>query len=375
MPPPSTGSARFAARPGGIAATTAGLVLLASGCGSGAAPRPAAESAPAPTRNVAPARTSYPLTIRNCGRKVTFDKAPERVLIMNGASVGEVQSYVLLGLQDHILANAQRVTVSDDPGMVEKVAELPTGGTSWNKNFDVPAEKVLDLKPDLVVSTWSGGFNAESGFATRDQLARAGIDSYVNPVDCAYGATRPSAADQAAYDRQSIASTYDFIEETGVIFDVQEKAAEVVAGLRKRVAAVGDRVAGEDRPKVLLAFPGMASMSAGGLPAVFSGGVYDDIIEKAGGENSFPSDGPDPDLTSTLSPEALASAEVDVLVVGLTDPSEEPEVKRLADQLFAKYPQWSASRTKTYTSLADGAFIGPANVRAVEKIADATHPR
>ncbi|MET7320237.1 ABC transporter substrate-binding protein [Streptomyces sp. NPDC005549] len=348
---------------------------MVSGCGSGTSPESGSDDSVASGKNAAPTKTSYPLTIENCGRKVTFDKPPERVLIMNGASVGEVQTYVLLGLQDRVFANAQRVTVSDDPGMVEKVAKLPTGGTTWNKNFDVPAEKVLDLKPDLVVSTWSGGFNAESGFATRDQLAKAGITSYVNPVDCAYGATNPSAADQAAYDQQSIASTYDFVEETGVIFDVQHKAADMVAGLKKRVAAVGERVEGKERPKVLLAFPGMASMSANGLPAIFSGGVYDDIIEKAGGENSFPSDTPDPNLTSTLSAEALASAEVDVLVIGLSEPSEKSKVDQLANQLFKKYPQWKASRTKSYTSISDGAFIGPANVYAVEKIADAAHPQ
>ncbi|MFK0121109.1 ABC transporter substrate-binding protein [Streptomyces sp. NPDC090994] len=375
MPSLLLGSVRPAARRCAVVVAVVGLTLAASGCGSGASPDFGAGASVDSTKAAGPTKTSYPLTIENCGREVTFEKPPERVLIMNGASVGEVQAYVLLGLQDHVLANAQRVTVSDDPGMVDEVAKLPTGGTTWNKSFDVPAEKVLDLKPDLVVSTWSGGFNAASGFATRDQLAKAGINSYVNPVDCAYGATNPSAADQAAYDRQSIASTYDFIEETGVIFDVQHKAADVVAGLKKRVSAVSDRVAGADRPKVLLAFPGMASMSANSLPAVFSGGVYDDIIEKAGGENSFPSDTPDPDLTSTLSAETLASAEVDVLVIGLTYPSEEAKAEQLADQLFKKYPQWKASQTRTYTYLSDGAFIGPANVYAVEKIADAAHPQ
>ncbi|WP_215449652.1 ABC transporter substrate-binding protein [Streptomyces sp. ATCC 21386] len=352
-----------------------GLTLSMSGCGSGDSTESGSGGSAGAGSNAGPTKTSYPLTIENCGRKVTFEKAPERVLIMNGASVGEVQTYVLLGLQSHVLANAQRVSISDDPKMVAEVAKLPTGGTTWNKNFDVPAEKVLDLKPDLVVSTWSGGFNAESGFATRDQLTKAGINSYVNPVDCAYGAGNPSAADQAAYDQQSIASTFDFIEQTGVIFDEQKKAFDLVDKLKQRISAVNDRVKDKDRPKVLLAYPGMAMMSTNNLPAVFSGGVYDDIIEKAGGENAFPSDKPDPELTSNLNAEALASADVDVLVIGLSDPSEKAKVKQMADQLFKKYPQWKASKTKTYTTVSDGAFIGPSNVYAVEKIADAAHPQ
>lgn len=355
-------------RVGVLLATT--VSLLAAACGSSGNPPEAG-----PAEHAAPARTPYPLTLTNCGRKVTFDKPPERVLIMNGVSVGEVQTYLLLGLQSRIIANAQRLIVADDPTMVARVAALPTGGAEWNKSFDVPAEKVLELKPDLVVSTWSGGFNADSGFATRDQLSKAGINSFVNPVDCAYGATDPSEADQAAYDQQSITSSYEFIRQTGVIFDQQQKAADVVAGLEKRIAAVRARVAGQERKKVLISYPGMSVMSANKLPAVFSGGVYDDVIDAAGGVNAFPSDKPNPDLTSTLNAEALAAADVDVLVIGLTDPSEKGKEGQFAEQLFRQYPQWEASRTKTYTSIADAAFLGPANVFAVEKIADAAHPR
>ncbi|MEV1069932.1 ABC transporter substrate-binding protein [Streptomyces sp. NPDC050263] len=354
---------------------TAALILPAAGCGSGDSARSGSGGSAAGGKGAAPTRTSYPLTIDNCGQKVTFDGPPERVLIMNGASVGEVEAYVLLGLQSRILANAQRVTISDDPKLVTEVAKLPTGGAEWNKNFDVPAEKVLELKPDLVVSTWSGSFDAKSGFATREQLADAGIKSYVNPVDCAYGATNPSAADQAVYEQQSIESTYDFITQTGVVFDEQRTAADLVAKLKDRIASIRDRVKGKDRKKVLLVYPGMAAMSANNLPAVFSGGVHDDLIEAAGGENAFPSDKPNPELTSNLSAEALASAEVDVLVIGLSDPSEKSQVKELADRLFKQYPQWKASKTKTCTSISDGAFIGPTNAYAVEAIADAAHPQ
>ncbi|MFE7976086.1 hypothetical protein [Streptomyces shenzhenensis] len=268
---------------------TVTLSLSAAGCGSGNSAGSGSDGTAAAEKGVAPAKTSYPLTIDNCGQKVTFDAPPQRVLIMNGASVGEVETYVLLGLRSHILENAQRVTISDDSKMVAEVAKLPARGVEWSKNFDVPAEKVLDLKPDLVVSTWSGGFNAKS-----------------------------------------IESTYAFITQTGVIFDEQQKAADL---------------------------------------------VYDDIIQAAGGENAFPSDKPNPELTSNLSAEALGSADVDVLVIGLSDPSEKGKVKQLANQLFKQYPQWEASKTKTYTSVSDGAFIGPTNAYAVEKIADAAHPQ
>jgi iron complex transport system substrate-binding protein len=147
------------------------LSTLATGCASASKTSPAAKAA---ATSAAPAKTSYPLTIDNCGQKVTFTGAPQRVLILNGTSVGEVESFIQLGLQKNILANAQHYGVSDDPDMVAQIKALPTGGLTENKNFDVPAEQVLAAKPDLVVSTWSGGFDAKQGFATRERVGGDG---------------------------------------------------------------------------------------------------------------------------------------------------------------------------------------------------------
>ncbi|EIV94676.1 ABC transporter substrate-binding protein [Frankia sp. QA3] len=318
-----------------------------------------------------PARTSYPLSFDNCGQKVTFTRPPERVLILNGTSVGEVESFVLLGLQDHILANAQSYGVSDDPTMVAAVSRIPKGGLAQNDNFDVPAEQVLAARPDLVVSTWSGGFEARNGFATRAQLANAGIHSLVNPVNCAMGKTDASKAEKDAYKKQSIESSFAFITLLGRIFDVQAKAATVVGELRGRVDAVRAGAHGEPEQKVLVAFPGMSMMNSNGLPAVMTGGIYDDVIRAAGGVNAF--EGKSSETTATLNTEQLAAASVDLLVVGAFEPGEDPAAE--ARRLFAEYPQWAASKTRNYTTVSDGIYLGPLNAWAVEKIAKALDAR
>ncbi|MEW1844504.1 hypothetical protein AB0392_41725, partial [Nonomuraea angiospora] len=130
------------------AALCALVALTAAGCGDPGGPQSA--SAPVPTTS------GFPLTFDNCGTKVTFQRPPQRVLILNGTSVAEVESFIMLGLDKSVLANAQSYGVSDDPSMIARIKALPTGGLTMNKNFDVPAEQVLKLKPDLVVSTWSG---------------------------------------------------------------------------------------------------------------------------------------------------------------------------------------------------------------------------
>jgi iron complex transport system substrate-binding protein len=48
-------------------------------------------------------KTHYPLTINNCGTSETFTRAPSRVILMNGASVAEVETMIELGLQKKIL--------------------------------------------------------------------------------------------------------------------------------------------------------------------------------------------------------------------------------------------------------------------------------
>ncbi|MEV4572502.1 ABC transporter substrate-binding protein [Nonomuraea jabiensis] len=340
--------------------------LTAAGCGD----RGGSERGSAAVPAAASTASDYPLTFDNCGTKVTFQRPPQRVLILNGTSVAEVESFIMLGLDKSVLANAQSYGVSDDPTMIGRIKALPTGGLTMNKNFDVPAEQVLKLKPDLVVSTWSGGFDAKKGFATREQLAAAGITSLVNPVNCAMGKPEATEEEQRAYRNQSINSSLEFIALLGRVFDVQDRAVDLIGKLRARIETVRARVAGRPAKKVLIAYPGMAMMNANGLPAVMTGGIYDDVIKAAGGVNAFA--GQSSDTTRTLNTEQLATAQVDVLVVGQFTPDERPEAE--AAKLFAAYPHWAASKSRTYAVVSDGVYLGPLNAVAVEKLSKVVHP-
>ena len=338
--------------------------MFVTACGSDDG---SSNASPAPT-STAPtaAATTYPLTIQNCGREITFDAPPQRVVILNGTSVAEVESFIALGLQGSIAANSQSYGVSDDPTMVAAIAAIPTGGMQLNESFEVPREAVLAQNPDLVVSTWSGGFDPKIGSIGRDDLADLGIASYVTATNCANGKTDPSAAEKAALAGQSYESSFDLLRELGVIFDVQAKAESVIAEQVARIAAVSKPV-GADPAHVLVVYPGMSMMNANNLPAAFTGPFYDSIITAAGGVASFA--GEDSAFAAQLNAEALAAADVDVLVIGLFLPDENAEV--YAEELFKQYPQWNASKTKTYTSVADSFYFGPLNAVAIEKIGKA----
>lgn len=313
------------------------------------------------------AATVYPLTIDNCGVELTFDAPPERVLILNGTSVAEVQSFIALGLEDAILANSQSYGQSDIPGMVEKIAALPTGGLTLNENFEVPREQVLALKPDLVVSTWAGGFSEMMGSATREELASVGIQSWVTPVNCAFGADDPRPEDQERYDNQTYLESFEMLRELGVIFDVQDRAEAFIAEAQARIDAVVQPDG--ERKSVLLAYPGMSMMSNNdGVPRVFGGPFTDSLIDAAGGVNSFA--GFESFAQSAeINAEALAAAKVDVLAVGVFLPDEKAELYR--DDIFKLFPQWAAAQNDSWISIAETFYLGPYNYVGIEKLAEA----
>lgn len=357
-----------------LAGTVAALLVASlTACGSDApkASTPERTSSTAiadyTTTTKAEGTTKYPLTIDNCGYPQTFEQAPKKVLILNGASVAEVTSFIALGIQDRILASAQSYGAYDDPGMAAAVKKVPTGGLTSNENFDVPREQVLALKPDLVISAWSGGFDAKLGFATREELAKAGIRTWVPPMSCANGKAKPTAAEKAAYTGQSIESSFELLTDLGEIFDVPAKAESLVGDLRSRLDAVKKRVAGKPTKNVIVAYPGMSSTE---VPAVFNYGITNDVIKYAGAVNPFATR--PVEAMATLSREELASTPVDVLGLGVFTVGEKPA--DAANKLFAAYPQWTASKDSKYVVLGDGPYLGPSNIYAVEKIAEAVHP-
>ncbi len=341
------------------------LVSLLAACGvKTSATAQSSENVP---QSASAKATAYPLVVDNCGRKVTFDAPPKRVVLLNGTSVAEVESLIVLGLQDRVLANSQSYGVSDDPAMVEKIKAVPTANLKLNNNFEVPREQVLALKPDLVISTWAGGFDEKIGSITRDQLDAAGIKSFVTPANCAYGDPQARPEDKAKYQEQSVESSFELLLRLGEIFDVQQRAADYVNKARAELAAIQQQNTGKERKNVLVVYPGMSMMNSNGLPAVFGGGVYDDIVKRAGGVNPFA--GKTTTQLAEINAEALAAAPVDVLVIGLFQPGEKAEV--MAQDLFTKFPNWQASKSRTYTSVSDSFYLGPLNAVAVRKIADA----
>jgi iron complex transport system substrate-binding protein len=301
----------------------------------------------------------YPVTITNCGKEYTFTQAPSRVVVMNGGSVAEVSTLLELGLGDKILANAQSYGASEVPGRADAIAKLPTGDIQLNDMMDIPREAMIGLAPDFVISTYDGGFRAEAGFATRDDLAQVGANTYAPASSCGEVGTVSGTP--------SIEDSYQLLRDFGKIFGVSEKADDVIEKSKARIADVQDKIGDLPKKKAMLIIPGMAM--GGAFSSVGGNAIWNDIMAKGGVENVFA--GATKDMFANLSAEQVAKADIEALVV-VNYMSEDPEAD--AKKLFDQFPQWDAAKDNRFVVLSDSIYLSPNNDLAVEQIAKAVHP-
>lgn len=334
-------------------ALAAALCLLTAACGSSSSDDKASDE----TTEAAASKSGYPVTLDNCGHKETFQKAPSRVVVMNGASVAEVSTLLALGLGDRIVANQQGYGMSEVPGRAAAIKKLPTGNIKLNEAYDIPREAMLGLRPDLVLSVTTYGFDQKNGFATRDQLKQVGANSYVSPQGCD---DDPS--------RMTIADSYRLLRDMGKVFNVGDRAEKLIAASEKNIAAVSTKVKGEKKPKVMVLFSNM-SMGSNDFSSVLANGIVNDILARSGGANAFA------DTTKAafadLSKEKVAATDVDaVVVISYNDPNPAAYAKKL----LKEFPQWPAAKNNTYVTLSDSMYLGPSNDLAVQKVAKMLHP-
>ncbi|MEU3517406.1 ABC transporter substrate-binding protein [Streptomyces sp. NPDC006654] len=332
-----------------VVALAGALCLAATACG--------ASSTPAANAAAGASAPGYPVTLKNCGETTTYTQAPKRVVVMNGASVAEVSTLLALGLGDRIVANEQSYGRSEVAGRAAAIRRLPTGNVTLNDASDIPRETMLGLRPDLVLSTTSYGFDAKNGFATREDLRAVGANTYVSPQGC----------DQDT-SRMTIDDSYRLARDLGKIFHVGDRAEKLIASSRRHIAAVRAKVKGETTPNVMVVFSNM-SMGGNDFSSVAAHGIWNDILARAGARNAFAS--ASRTTFADLSKEKVAAEPVDALVVISYN---DPHAEAYARKLLKEFPQWPAAKNNRSLVLSDSIYLGPSNDLAVEKIARMLHP-
>ncbi len=188
--------------------------------------------------------TVYPLTVENCGKTLTFDAPPQRVV-----SVGQATTEILysLGLADRVVGTA----VWFGPVLADYV-EVNEGIERLADN-DPSFESVVGRTPDLVTAQYEWHIGASGSVGTREQFAGLGIATYIAPADCV-AKDNTTGGDGVRMAMFSMDLVYQSIDDLARIFDVQARGDALVAELKARERAAIESVAGRQAEGVPVVF-------------------------------------------------------------------------------------------------------------------------
>lgn len=207
-------------------------------------------------------------TVERCAEPVRY-KAPRRAVAYEGGSADKLFS---LGLTDRVhgyVMPPANPPVSESPWAAEYAKVRKLSDDLLNK------EVVVEARADFVLAGWQSGFSEERGI-TPEILDGLGVQSFMHSESCYNYPGHPEKV--APFE-----GLYRDLLRLGRIFGVEERAERTVARLKKRVAAVGEKVpAGRERVPVFLYDSGTDRPATAGSRV-----PPQEIIERAGGRNVF----------------------------------------------------------------------------------------
>lgn len=254
-------------------ATLSALLLLAAGC-----------EVPDPTSATG---DEFPLTVRNCGADVTFDKAPERLVMLKSAAVPYLHE---LGVLDRVTARAgQYPKEYYDAATRAELDRIPllTDRTDTSGHLQISKEVVISQTPDLVLG--------EVDNLSRDSLSAVGIPLLEEPAMC------PDNADRPTFD-----DIYRQLDAYGKLFGRPTEATAAVTALKERMA----RFKGEPTGRTAaVLYP---TVGGGVTYAYGAASMADPQLRAAGFENVF---GDSRERVFEVTLEELLGRDPDVLIL------------------------------------------------------------
>jgi iron complex transport system substrate-binding protein len=292
------------------------------------------------------AKAPEKVTVNRCGEPVGYT-VPERAVAYEGGSADKLFS---LGLVDHV------------HGYVMPPANPPVEESPWASDYAevkmlsddlLNKEIVVEAKSDFVLAGWNSGFKDERGI-TPEILDRLGVQSFMHTESCFNYPKYPEKF-------TPFEALYTDFDRLGRIFQVEKKAEEVVAGLKKRVEAVRTKASKGDPVPVFLYDSGTDQPFTAGNQV-----PPNDIIKTGGGRNVF--DGLDQRWTQ-VNWEAVAEAEPEVVMI--LDYGDLPAQKKI--DFLKKSPHTKglpAVRKNNFFILDYNEGVsGPRNIDGLEKFA------
>ena len=330
--------------------TVLAAALLAAGsalvaCSSAAAPAP--QPAPKPA-------AAYPVTATSCGIPVTYDKAPTRAV---SNDINTTEDMLALGLESH-MAGTFGVT-GDGPAGMPVPAQYLAG---FHQVRDVSPdyftkEELVALHPDFLFAGWDYGLQQGTSL-TPAGLAQFGIKTLVLTESCA----RVSRAVTSV----SINDTYQDLRNLGVIFNVRNKARQVIGSMQAQVAAAHAKITGLKPVTVFDYDSGQAAPFTGAGLAMPTA-----LITLGGGTNIFAS--LKQSFTSVSWEQVIKANPQCIIINDYGTPTAQQKEKFLETSPITK--NLTAVKNRCFLPLSyDEVTPGPRNAAAAVAIARWLHP-
>ena len=165
-----------------------------------------------------------PITVDNCGRTLSFDTPPERVVSLGQAPTEMLYS---LGLGDRVMGTAVwfNEVMPEFKSINEKVERLADNDPSF--------ESVVAKKPQLVTAQYEWHIGPEGIVGTYEQFEKLGVQTYVMPTDCV-GKDNSTGGDGTRTKAFEIDSIYLAIKQLSTIFDVPSAGEKLTADMQQR---------------------------------------------------------------------------------------------------------------------------------------------
>ena len=294
---------------------------------------------------------AYPVTVKSCDRDVTFDAAPARA-ISNDVNLTEMM--LALKLQDRMVGyTGISGWKTLDEGLREGVKELPELSPKYPT-----MEVMLNADADFYFAGWNYGMKV-GGEVTPETLEPFGVKVYELTESCIH---------IMAKNKPTMDDMFVDLLNLGKIFGVEARAEELVAGYRNRLDEITTRVGAVEHPVRVFVYDSGTEkpFTAGrfGIPTAMieaAGGVkIMDDVEKSWTEVSW-------------EPVIERNPEV-IVIVNYGDVTAEQKVAFMKET--PAFKNLDAVKQDRFVVLEYvEATPGPRNVQAIDRLADAFHPR
>ena len=221
------------------------MALSLAACGQpagGGSPAPAASPSAEPSAT--PEASHYPVTITNVNYakepvEYTYEKAPEKVITFWSNSL---ETLLALGLADRVIC---AVGMSEDeilPELQPQLAKMKEG-INFNNDFTdsnaaMSRETAIMMEPDFILG-WKSSFSDKT-IGDVDYWNENGVGTYI-----ALNSNDVSA-------NRTVENEYTDILNIGKIFEVEDKAQDLVDEIKAEVERVTSATAGQEKKSVLV---------------------------------------------------------------------------------------------------------------------------